>query len=83
MFGAMSSESSTSGYIDSARVRSGLSDRTEGRAARHITRMFPAPLTSFAPTYMAPNEYGPGTVCNLGSGWKSMAFPWLGHVGNI
>jgi len=52
-------------------------------AQHHITSMFPAPLTSFAPTYMALNECGPRTECNVASGWKSLALRWLGHVGNI
>jgi hypothetical protein len=39
-----------SGQVLSSRIRIGI----DGQAAPlHITRMFPAPLTSFAPTYMA------------------------------
>jgi gamma-glutamyl:cysteine ligase YbdK (ATP-grasp superfamily) len=33
-------------------------------AEHQITRMFPAPLTSFAPTYMASSASGPYAGCS-------------------
>jgi hypothetical protein len=34
------------------------------RCRRHITKVFPAPLTSFAPTYMASSASGPYAGCS-------------------
>jgi len=49
---------------------------------RHITSMFPAPLTLFAPTYMASNCCGAGADRSVSSGGYRGRFGG-GHVGNI
>jgi hypothetical protein len=49
---------------------------------RQLTRMFPAPLTSFAPTYMASDGCGPGTNRSVFSGRLRVRFG-DDHVGNI
>jgi hypothetical protein len=50
--------------------------------ARHITSMFPAPLTSFAPTYMASSGQASYAVSGTPKAQENERVCW-GHVGNL
>jgi len=53
-------------------------------AERRIKSVLPAPLTSFAPAYMASDVCGElGGEAVFITGRQPRREPWLGHVGNI